>query len=120
MTSSASRSIFCTRQGSVLIAMSFVAPMVRASITTSVSGFAWQNSALSCAFSASGIDAAFKQPALAAAAGAVPAAVGQDEVLAQRRSEDGLAFLDLELVTARGRGRRGHPDRKSTRLNSSH
>ena len=86
--------------------MSFAAPTVRASITRSVSGLAWQKSALPCAFSSSVqrallvdavVDAALHEFALAAAAGAVPAAVRQDVALAQRGGEHRLAFLDLEL-----------------------
>ena len=53
ITSSVTRSSFCTRQGSVFTWMSLAAPIVRASITRSPSGFAWQNSALPCAFSSS-------------------------------------------------------------------
>ena len=45
ITSGASLSIFCTRHGSVRTWMSLTALISRHSITRSVSGFAWQNSA---------------------------------------------------------------------------
>ncbi len=45
ITSSVTRSSLCTRHGSFLTTMSLTAPISRLSIVTSVSGFAWQNSA---------------------------------------------------------------------------
>ena len=54
------------------------------------------------------VDLALEQLALAAAAGAVAAAVGQHEVLAQRGGQDRLAFLDLEFVPARLQGDFAH------------
>ena len=62
MTSSASRSSFCTRHGSILTSMPFAAPMVRASTTRSESGFAWQKSALPRALSSSGSALAWYAP----------------------------------------------------------
>ena len=53
MMSAATRRIFCTRHGSVLIWMSEVASISRHWITRSESGLAWQKSAMPRRFSAS-------------------------------------------------------------------
>ena len=76
-----------------------VAPMVRASITRSPSGLRLAEERLALRLLLVGqrlllvhavVDLPFEELALAAAAGAVAAAIGQDDLLAQRGGEDGL------------------------------
>src|SRR5690606_22817013 len=52
------------------------------------------------------VELAGNERPLAAAARAILAAVGQDEALPERRGEDRLAILDVELQPA---GLQGHP-----------
>src|SRR5690606_27636275 len=59
------------------------------------------------------VDLALQDTALAGSARAVAAAVGQHEVLPQRRGDDRFAFLDLERVAVRLNGNLMHKMRGS-------
>ena len=104
-TSGAGLSIESTRLGSLRIAKSPAPGTVRTSRTMSVSGAAWQERTSPATLLLVAErrrlvravdDAALEHPALARAAGAVAAAVGQADALADRGVEDRFVAVDAE------------------------